>query len=416
MQFVVQISPEDCTGCACARTVCPAKNKSNPQLKALNLRRRSGPQQERENGNFFLSLPEFDRAKVKRNLVRDVQLLKPLFEFSAPAPAAARRRTSSSFPALRRPHGRGQRHGLHVHQRRPTCRPRPGQGLLGRGPAWSNSLFEDAAEFASVTACSFDKQNEMACELLRSMEGQIGGELVGALINAVQKDEAGIAEQRARVETLKKKLAGIKTPEARQLLSLADMLVQEIRLDHRRRRLGLRHRLRRFDHVIASGRNVNLLVLDTEVYSNTGGQMSKSTPPRRGGQVRERAQADAQKRPRAHQRWPTAMCMWPAFSLGARDDQVLKRPWSRADSYDGPSIIIATATASRTASSDNRASGTEAPSLRLLPLYRFNPELAAEGKIPSSSTASRRKSISRIRLPAEPLQDADQEQAEEAKR
>jgi len=263
----------------------------------------------------------------------------------------------------------------------------------GRGPAWSNSLFEDNAEFGLGFRLSIDKQTEFARELVGRLTGTLGEELTNALLNSPQKDEADIHEQRQRVESLKEKLEPVDTPEAKQLLSVADLLVKKsvwiVGGDGWAYDIGYGG----LDHVLASGRNVNILVLDTEVYSNTGGQASKSTPR---GAV---AKFAAGGKPGAKKDLGLIAMSYgnvyvASVALGAKDEHTLKA-FLEAEAYKGPSLIIAYAHCiahginMTTGMSDQKAAVESGQWL----LYRYNPERNAAGLNPlvlDSRTPTRR--------------------------
>ena len=280
MKMSIQTAPEDCTGCGICVHVCPAKSKKEVRIKALNM----APQlpireQEKENYAFFLDLPEYDRRRVKVASIKGSQVLQPLFEYSGACSGCG------ETPYLKL---LTQMYGDRLIVANATgCSSIYGGNLPttpwaqtkeGRGPAWANSLFEDNAEFGLGFRLTLDLQTEQAKGLVERMASQIGEELARELIQAPQNDEAEIHEQRLKVDQLKKILLQINTPDARNLLSLADYLVKKsvwiIGGDGWAYDIGFGG----LDHVLASGRNVNVMVLDTEVYSNTGGQMSKATP------------------------------------------------------------------------------------------------------------------------------------------
>ncbi|MFH1756130.1 MAG: thiamine pyrophosphate-dependent enzyme, partial [Candidatus Latescibacterota bacterium] len=252
----------------------------------------------------------------------------------------------------------------------------------GRGPAWSNSLFEDNAEFGLGFRLAIDKQAEYAAELVKKLESVIGADLAGSIVSAKQDEEADIYEQRQRVKALKSKLAGNDSPEAQQLLSLADLLVKKsvwiVGGDGWAYDIGFGG----LDHVLASGRNVNVLVLDTGVYSNTGGQMSKATPR---GAVAKFA-AGGKPLPRKDLGM-IAMSYGSVYvaqvAMGAKDEHTLKA-FIEAESYDGPSLIIAYSHCiahgiNMTTGMHNQKAAVQSG---FWPLYRFNPTLALEGKNP----------------------------------
>jgi pyruvate-ferredoxin/flavodoxin oxidoreductase len=341
MVATIQTAPEDCTGCGLCIEACPVKDKTEPKRKAINL----APQiplraTERENYKFFLSLPEFDRTQVKIDTVKGSQLLRPLFEYSGACAGCG----ETPYVKLAT-----QLFGDRMLISNATgCSSIYGGNLPttpytfdenGRGPTWSNSLFEDNAEFGFGFRLTIDKQTEYARELVDSLRGAIGEELAADLLNAEQVTEADIAAQRARVATLKEKLAGLDTPEAAQLKSLADMLVKRsvwiVGGDGWAYDIGYGG----LDHVLASGRNVNVLVLDTQVYSNTGGQASKATP--RAAVAKFAAGGKAMPKKDLGMIYMTYGNVYVAqVAMGANDRQTV-RALVEAESYDGPSLIIA---------------------------------------------------------------------------
>ena len=384
MKYSIQVAPEDCTGCGLCVDICPAKNKSETRLKAINMM--SQPplrDQERANFEFFLSIPEVDRRGVKVDSVKGSQLLQPLFEFSGACSGCG----ETPYVKLAT-----QLFGDRMVVANATgCSSIYGGNLPttpwttnndGRGPAWSNSLFEDNAEFGLGMRLTIDKHRDMACELVHVLVPVIGSEQADAILKADQSDETGIYEQRVRVDELKKKLQRISSPEAKQLLSLADNLVKKsvwiMGGDGWAYDIGYGG----LDHVLASGRNVNILVLDTEVYSNTGGQMSKSTPRAAV------AKFAAGGKPRAKKDLGLLAMTYgnvyvAAVAMGANDMQTI-RAFLEAEAYDGPSIIIAYAHCiahgiNMTRGMVNQKAAVESGHW---PLYRYNPMTAKEGKNP----------------------------------
>ncbi|MBU0510158.1 MAG: pyruvate:ferredoxin (flavodoxin) oxidoreductase, partial [Chloroflexi bacterium] len=279
-KFSIQNAPEDCTGCGLCVEACPTIDKENPERKAINM----APQpplreQENENWEFFRNLPEADRTKIKLGTLKNSQLLQPLFEFSGACAGCGEtpyiKLASQLFGdrmIIANATGCSSIYGGNL----PTTPYAVNKD--GRGPTWSNSLFEDNAEFGMGMRLTIDKHTEYARELLPQLAGIVGEQLVDEVLAADMSDEAGIQAQRERVEILKQRLAGNDDPKAKDLLSLADMLVKKsvwiIGGDGWAYDIGYGG----LDHVLASGRNVNVLVLDTQVYSNTGGQSSKATP------------------------------------------------------------------------------------------------------------------------------------------
>jgi len=275
-KYTIQVAVEDCTGCTLCVEACPVKDKTQVGRKALNMEPQLPLREtERENWDFFLQLPEVDRVgDLNFTNVKNIQLLQPLFEFSGACAGCGETPYIKLVTQLF-----GDRA---VVANATGCSSIYGGNLPttpwthnkdGRGPAWSNSLFEDNAEFGLGMRLTIDKQSEYARELVALLRDEIGAELADALLNADQSGEAGISAQRERVELLKNKLAGLNgSAKVRDLLSLADVLVRKsvwiVGGDGWAYDIGYGG----LDHVLASGRNVNVLVLDTEVYSNTGGQ------------------------------------------------------------------------------------------------------------------------------------------------
>jgi pyruvate-ferredoxin/flavodoxin oxidoreductase len=341
LKFTLQVAVEDCTGCALCVDVCPARNKTEAKLKAINMRPQAPLRApERDNWNFFLGLPESDRRKLKNTQLRQQQLMRPLFEFSGACAGCGEtpyiKMLSQLFgdrAIIANATGCSSIYGGNL----PTTPYCVDKG--GRGPTWCNSLFEDNAEFGLGFRVSLDKQKEFAIELVKKLAPQLGDDLVDGLANAVQTDETGIYEQRDRVAALKQKLAKLEAPEAKLLLPVADALVHKsvwiIGGDGWAYDIGYGG----LDHVLASGRDVNVLVLDTEVYSNTGGQMSKSTPR---GAV---AKFAAGGKPLAKKDLGLIAMTYgniyvASVAMGAKDEHSL-RALVEAESYHGPSLIIA---------------------------------------------------------------------------
>ncbi|MGD0128915.1 MAG: pyruvate:ferredoxin (flavodoxin) oxidoreductase, partial [Terriglobia bacterium] len=341
LKYTLQIAPEDCTGCTLCVQVCPVKSKSEAKHKAINMASQPPLREaERDNWNFFLTVPEVDRRTLSLGQVKDVQLLQPLFEFSGACAGCGEtpyiKLMSQLFgdrALISNATGCTSIYGGNL----PTT---PyAQNNDGRGPAWTNSLFEDNAEFGLGLRVAVDKQTEYARELLTRLSSELGDALVLALLAADQTTESGIREQRERVQVLKSKLAGLESAEAHDLLNLADALVKKsvwiLGGDGWAYDIGYGG----LDHVLASGRNVNVLVLDTEVYSNTGGQMSKSTPR---GAVAKFA-AGGKLRPKKNlglMAMSYGNVYVAAVAMGSSDMHTLKA-FLEAEAYDGPSLIIA---------------------------------------------------------------------------
>ncbi|MCS7088386.1 MAG: pyruvate:ferredoxin (flavodoxin) oxidoreductase [Thermoflexales bacterium] len=385
LKYTLQVSVEDCTGCALCVEVCPAKDKSQAGRKAINM----APQlplraKEIANWAFFERLPEYPNFNhLAFNNVKNVQLLEPLFEFSGACAGCGETPYLSLLTRL---------FGDRIYVANATgCSSIYGGNLPttpwsfnreGRGPAWSNSLFEDNAEFGFGMRLTLDALAEKARNLLRALSSLIGRPLCEAILNADQSTEAGVHAQRERVAELKARLQTMEMPEARQLLEIADTLVRKsvwiIGGDGWAYDIGYGG----LDHVLASGRNVKLLVLDTEVYSNTGGQSSKATPL---GAVAKFAAGGK------HQRKKDLGLMAMAYghvyvaqvAMGANDAQTIKA-FLEAESYDGPALIIAYSHC--IAHGIDMAKGFQQQKLAVesgyWPLYRYDPRLAREGKNP----------------------------------
>jgi len=338
---------------------------------------------ESENWEFFLKLPELDRRKIKVGTIRQQQVQEPLFEFSGACSGCGEtpylKLVSQLFgdrAVVANATGCSSIYGGNL----PTT---PwSKNADGRGPAWSNSLFEDNAEFGLGFRVSIDKQTEFAHELLRRVAGTVGEELVTAILSAKQKDEADIYEQRQRVDLLKEKLATLNSADAKQLLSVVDMLVKKsvwiVGGDGWAYDIGYGG----LDHVLASGRNVNVLVLDTEVYSNTGGQASKSTP--RGAVAKFAAGGKpGPKKDLGLMAMTYGNVYVASVAMGAKDEHTLKA-FLEAEAYDGPSIIIAYSHCiahgidMTTAMTDQKVAVESGQWL----LYRYNPERAGAGENP----------------------------------
>lgn len=384
-RYTLQVSVEDCTGCQLCVEVCPAKNKQAVGRKAINMEPQL-PLRERgaKHWDFFTKLPETPHVDTLRwNNVKNVQLLQPLFEFSGACAGCG------ETPYLKLI---SQLYGDRLIIANATgCSSIYGGNLPttpwsvnpeGRGPAWSNSLFEDNAEFGLGMRITLDKQNEYARDLVNRLRQLIGDELADGLLNADQSDERGILEQRKRVERLVQILAGVDSPEARDLASLADKLVKKSVWIVGGDGWAYDIDFGGLDHVLASGRNVNVLVLDTEVYSNTGGQSSKATPL---GAVAKFA-AGGKRTPKKDlaRMMMDYGCVYVArVAMGANDAQTL-RAIQEAESYEGPSLIIAYSHC--IAHGINMAKGMEQQRLAVesgyWPLYRYDPRLRAEGKNP----------------------------------
>jgi pyruvate-ferredoxin/flavodoxin oxidoreductase len=391
LAYTIQVAVEDCTGCGICVDVCPAKNKKETKLKAINM----APQlplrdQERVNWDFFLSLPEVDRRKVTTSAIKDSQFLQPLFEFSGACSGCG----ETPYVKLV-----SQLFGDRMLVANATgCSSIYGGNLPttpwsinndGRGPAWSNSLFEDNAEFGLGYRLAIDNHNTHAKNLLKKFSAEIGEQLVDSLLNADQKNEAGIYEQREKVGLLKSKISGLlntgangKSDDLNHLLSLADYLVKKsvwiMGGDGWAYDIGYGG----LDHVLASGKNVNVLVLDTEVYSNTGGQMSKSTP--KGAVAKFAAGGKTMCKKDLGLMFMSYGNVYVAkVALGASDVQTV-RAFIEAEAYDGPSLIIAYSHCIAHGIDMEKGLHDQKAAVDSghWQLYRFNPDLTKEGKNP----------------------------------
>ncbi len=384
LKYSIQVAPEDCTGCGLCVEVCPAKNKTETRLKAINMMPQPPIREaERVNYEFFLGLPETDRRHVKADSVKGSQYLQPLFEYSGACSGCGEtpyvKLATQLFGdrmVVANATGCSSIYGGNL----PTT---PwSQNAEGRGPAWSNSLFEDNAEFGLGMRLAIDKQADMARELVGKLSPAIGADLARGILEAKQNDEAGIYEQRLRVEQLRAALKSNGSVEAKNLLALADNLVRKsvwiMGGDGWAYDIGYGG----LDHVLASGKNVNILVLDTEVYSNPGGQMSKSTPRSAVAKF-----AAGGKPMRKKDLGLMAMAYGNVYvanvAMGSNDLQTI-RAFLEAEAYDGPSIIVAYSHC--IAHGIDMAKGMNNQKAAVdsghWPLYRFNPMLRAEGKNP----------------------------------
>ncbi|MDY7022558.1 MAG: pyruvate:ferredoxin (flavodoxin) oxidoreductase, partial [Cyanobacteriota bacterium] len=383
-KFTIQVAPEDCTGCGICVDICPAKNKSMASRKAINME----PQlplreQERDNWDFFLNLPNPDRRKLHVDRIRQQQWQEPLFEFSGACAGCGEtpyiKLATQLFGdrmMIANATGCSSIYGGNLPTTPYT------QNAEGRGPTWSNSLFEDNAEFGFGFRLSVDKHTAFARELLQKFGGMVGDNLVSQILDNPQKSEADIWEQRELVAQLKQNLRGVDNPDAEQLISLADYLVKKsvwiVGGDGWAYDIGYGG----LDHVLASGHNVNILVMDTEVYSNTGGQASKATP--RAAVAKFAAGGKpAPKKDLGLIAMTYGNVYIASVAMGARDEHTLKA-FLEAEAYDGPSLILAYSHCIAHGINMMTAMSHQkdiVESGRWL-LYRYNPELADQGKNP----------------------------------
>ena len=383
-RYTLQVAPEDCTGCAVCVDVCPVKSKSDASRKAINMTAQAPLRNaERDNWDFFLELPEVDRSKLSHSQVKDVQLLQPLFEFSGACAGCGETAYIKLLTQLfgdrlliANATGCSSIYGGNLPTTPYTS------NREGRGPSWSNSLFEDNAEFGFGMRTAVDQQKEFAELLVQRLANEIGVELVAELLHASQKTEPEINAQRKRVEQLREKLASNTSSDAKNLLAIADALVRKsvwiLGGDGWAFDIGFGG----LDHVLGSGKNVNVLVLDTEVYSNTGGQMSKATP--RGAVAKFAAAGKPVSRKDLAMEAVSYGSVYVAqVALGGNDSHVIKA-FQEAEAHEGPSIIIAYS--SCIAHGYDLVHGLEQQKLAVQsgywPLMRYNPALRETGKNP----------------------------------
>ncbi len=384
MKYTLAVAPEDCTGCGLCIEVCPAKDKSQVGRKAINLADQPPIREvERVKWDYFLGIPEVDRSSFSLKSVKNSQLLQPLFEFSGACAGCG----ETPYVKLV-----SQLYGDRMIVANATgCSSIYGGNLPttpwaknndGRGPAWSNSLFEDNAEFGLGMRLTLDKQIEYAKELLKKIALDVGEELVKALLEADQTTENGFRAQRERISILKQRLQKLGTADAKNLLSVADVLSRKsvwiMGGDGWAYDIGYGG----LDHVLASGRNVNVLVLDTEVYSNTGGQSSKATPL--GAVAKFAAQGKGIAKKDLGMIAMTYGYIYVArVAMGASDQQTLTA-LLEADAFDGPSLVIAYSHC--IAHGYDLRKGLDQQKLAVQcgawPLFRYNPDRLQEGKNP----------------------------------
>ena len=383
-KYTLQVAPEDCTGCTLCVEFCPVKSKSEVKHRAINMVAQP-PLREPEAANweFFLKIPETDRQSLSLTQVKDVQLLRPLFEFSGACSGCGETpyvklmtQLFGDRALIANATGCSSIYGGNL-PTTPYC-----TNADGRGPTWSNSLFEDNAEFGLGLRLAVDAQNDYARVLVARLSSVLGDDLAQALLHADQTTEAGIFAQRERVGVLKQKLGGLRTAEARDLLSVADMLVKKsvwiVGGDGWAYDIGYGG----LDHVLSTGRNVNLLVLDTEVYSNTGGQASKSTPRAAVAKFAAGGKPTGKK-----DLGLMAMSYGTAYvahiAMGAGDMQTVKA-FLEAEAFDGPSLLIAYSHCIAHGYDLEHGMDQQKAAVNsgYWPLFRYNPALSAQGKNP----------------------------------
>ncbi len=385
-KYTIQPSAEDCTGCGLCVQQCPAKDKANPEIKAINMKNFAENRAvEAANWNyFFKDIPDPDQSKLNLGNAKFLAMKRPLFEFSGACAGCGEtpyvKLLSQLFgdrAVIANATGCSSIYGGNL----PTT---PyAKNAAGQGPAWSNSLFEDAAEFGYGMRLTSDKLAVYAREVAETVKGKgIAAATIGAILANDQADDAAIEAQRASIETLKKELAASKDESAKELASLTDHLIKRsvwvIGGDGWAYDIGFGG----LDHVIASGRNINLLVLDTEVYSNTGGQMSKATPI---GAVAKFAAGgkSISKKDLGMIAMSYGYVYVAKISMGANMNQVIKA-FREAEAYDGPSIIIAYSHCINHGINMEKGMSNqkEVVSCGLWPLYRYDPRLVEQGKNP----------------------------------
>ncbi|HXX43587.1 MAG TPA: pyruvate:ferredoxin (flavodoxin) oxidoreductase [Candidatus Acidoferrales bacterium] len=384
LRYTLQVAPEDCTGCSLCVEVCPAKSKSEVKHKAINMEPQTPlRQQEAANWDFFLSLPEANPDDLHLGHVKDVQLLQPLFEFSGACAGCGETpyiklltQLFGDRAVIANATGCSSIYGGNLPTTPYTV------NAAGYGPAWSNSLFEDNAEFGLGIRLALDKHEEYARELLKRLSGEVGDVLAHALLDAQQSKDSEIRDQRERVKLLKAKLAPIQTSDARALLAIADALVKKsvwiVGGDGWAYDIGYGG----LDHVLASGANVKILVLDTEVYSNTGGQRSKATPRAAVARFAFGGKSTP-KKDLALMAMSYGNVYVARIAMGGGDTQTVKA-FLEAEAFQGPSLILAFSHC--IAHGYDLMHGMEQQKLAVQtgywPLFRFNPELIQQGTNP----------------------------------
>jgi pyruvate-ferredoxin/flavodoxin oxidoreductase len=384
VRYTLQVYLEDCTGCGLCVEVCPARSKEETGRKAINMQAKEPIlETERDNIAFFETIPYTERGRVDFSTVRGVQFLQPLFEFPGSCAGCGEtpyvKLLSQLFGdrlLIANATGCSSIYGGNL----PTT---PwSQNAEGRGPAWSNSLFEDNAEFGLGFRLTADKHLAIAQALLKDLSAELGEELVDEILTAPQIAEHEIRAQRARVAELRRRLGGLDSPKARQLLSVVDHLVRRsvwiVGGDGWAYDIGSAG----LDHVLSMGRDVNVLVLDTEVYSNTGGQMSKATPL---GAVAKFAAGGKRvpKKDLALQAISYGNVYVARVAMGANPQQTLLA-FREAEAYPGPSLVLAYSHC--IAHGINMQHGLRQQQRAVMsgywPLMRFNPAVRPSGENP----------------------------------
>ncbi|MCM1324742.1 MAG: pyruvate:ferredoxin (flavodoxin) oxidoreductase [Acetobacter sp.] len=382
-KFMLQISAEDCTGCGLCVSACPAKNKANPELHAINMDHiENHLEAEKANWKFFETLPYVKRTDVAKNLPKTTQMIRPLFEFSGACAGCGETPYIKLLTQLfgdrmvvANATGCSSIYSGNL-PTTPYCKDEKGYG-----PAWANSLFEDNAEFGLGMRVSVDQGEETAKSLLNELKDQLG-EIADKILANPQSTDAEIDAQRDNVKELRAKLAGMSGDVAAHLNEVADYLIKKsvwiIGGDGWAYDIGFGG----LDHAIASGRNVNILVVDTGVYSNTGGQQSKATPMGASAKFAT-AGKELPKKDLAMIAMSYGNVYVAQVAMGANDNQVIKA-MNEAEAFDGPSLIIAYSHCINQGlnMAEGLAHQKDAVETGSWPLYRYNPENIKEGKAP----------------------------------
>ncbi len=384
LRYTIQVAPEDCTGCQLCVVMCPAKDKASPRHKAINMEpQRPIRERERQSYEFFLGIPELDRSRVERLDAKGSQLLQPLFEYSGACAGCGETpyiklltQLFGDRALIANATGCSSIYGGNLPTTPYTV------DANGRGPAWSNSLFEDNAEFGFGFRLAVAAQTELARSLLGGLASQVGDELARAILDGEQHGEPAIAAQRERIAALRAKLASLDDPDARRLEHVAGALLRKsvwiVGGDGWAYDIGYGG----LDHVLAQGRDVNVLVLDTEVYSNTGGQQSKATPLGAAAKFAA-AGKETPKKDLGLEAMSYGNVYVARIAMGAKVNQVL-HAFNEADSYPGPALIIAYSHC--IAHGYDLRFGTEQQKLAVRsgtwPLYRFDPRRVEQGLPP----------------------------------
>jgi pyruvate-ferredoxin/flavodoxin oxidoreductase len=376
--MTIQVAPDDCTGCGVCVEICPARSKEVAKHKAINMEEKVPHlERERENFDFFLGIPEIDRSLVNHDLVKGSQLLQPLFEFSGACAGCG------ETPYLKL---LTQLFGDRMLVANATgCSSIYGGNLPttpwttnadGRGPAWSNSLFEDNAEFGLGMRMAVGHREVTARSLLEQVRADIDPAVADKLLTGYQRKDTEIRDQREQLQRLREQLATLNTPEARRLAEVADYLIRKsvwiVGGDGWAYDIGFGG----LDHVMASSYDVNVLVLDTEVYSNTGGQASKSTPRAAIAKF-----ASGGKGIRKKDLGMIAVDYGHVYvarvAMGANPKQAIKA-FEEAESYPGPSLIIAYSPCIAHGIDMSRMMSQQKNAVNsgYWPLYRYDPRLA----------------------------------------